>query len=43
MQDESTGDRLQNTSVTTVARLGEHWEYALYDCVRHLQPERKKA
>lgn len=36
MQDETTGDRLRNTSVTTVARNGSKWECLLYDCIRHL-------
>ncbi|MDF2661412.1 MAG: hypothetical protein K0Q94_4203 [Paenibacillus sp.] len=43
MQDESTGDNLQNTSVTTIAFNGDRWEYVLYDCVRHLQPVEKRA
>ena len=36
MQDESTGNHLKNTSVTTIAHKGDRWEYVLYDCVRHL-------
>lgn len=36
MQDESTGNELRNTSVTTIARNGGRWEYLLYDCVKHL-------
>lgn len=36
MQDESTGDDLRNTSVTTIAYNGGKWEYVLYDCVKHL-------
>jgi probable phosphoglycerate mutase len=40
MQDESTGRDMRNTSVTTIARNGEKWEYLLYDCTRHL-PEKR--
>jgi probable phosphoglycerate mutase len=36
MKDESTGNELRNTSVTTIAKNGGKWEYVLYDCVRHL-------
>lgn len=36
IQDESTGDDLRNTSVTTIVHNGEKWEYLLYDCVKHL-------
>lgn len=36
MKDESTGNELRNTSVTTIAHNGEKWEYLLYDCVNHL-------
>lgn len=36
MKDESTGNDLRNTSVTTIAHNGEKWEYSLYDCVKHL-------
>jgi probable phosphoglycerate mutase len=36
MKDESTGNDLRNTSVTTIAHNGEKWEYLLYDCVQHL-------
>lgn len=39
MKDESTGNELHNTSVTTIAHNGEKWGYLLYDCVRHL-PEK---
>ncbi|MFE5320472.1 histidine phosphatase family protein [Paenibacillus sp. NPDC056579] len=37
MQDESTGNELSNTSVTTVLQNGDKWEYVLYDCVKHLE------
>jgi len=37
MQDETTGNNLHNTSVTTIAHRGGRWEYLLYDCVKHLQ------
>lgn len=40
MQDETTGNNLQNTSVTTIFHNGERWEYLCYDCVKHLQGER---
>ncbi|WP_248930086.1 histidine phosphatase family protein [Paenibacillus hamazuiensis] len=40
IRDESTGDHLRNTSVTTVVRNGKKWEYLLYDCVRHLESEK---
>jgi probable phosphoglycerate mutase len=43
MGDESTGDSLQNTSVTTIAHKGERWHYLLYDCVRHLEPNKAAA
>lgn len=36
MQDESTGNELRNTSVTTIAYQDEKPEYLLYDCVKHL-------
>jgi 2,3-bisphosphoglycerate-dependent phosphoglycerate mutase len=36
MQDESTGDELRNTSVTTIALKDGKWDYLLYDCVKHL-------
>jgi probable phosphoglycerate mutase len=36
MKDETTGNNLRNTSVTTIAFNGEKWEYLLYDCVKHL-------
>jgi probable phosphoglycerate mutase len=36
MQDESTGNELRNTSVTTIAHKYGKWEYLLYDCVKHL-------
>jgi probable phosphoglycerate mutase len=36
MKDESTGNELRNTSVTTIAHNGEKWVYLLYDCARHL-------
>lgn len=39
MKDESTGNELRNTSVTTIAFDGGKWEYSLYDCTRHL-PEK---
>jgi len=38
MQDETTGERLRNTSVTTVVHNGDRWEYRLYNCIRHLDP-----
>ncbi|MEF3302150.1 histidine phosphatase family protein [Paenibacillus sp. GYB003] len=36
MNDETTGNELRNTSVTTIAHNGGKWEYLLYDCVKHL-------
>jgi len=36
MRDESTGNDLHNTSVTTIVRVGGKWEYLRYDCVKHL-------
>lgn len=36
LQDETTGDNLSNTSVTTIAHNGQQWEYVLYACTRHL-------
>lgn len=39
MQDESTGNELRNTSVTTIERRDGRWNYLLYDCVRHLSGE----
>lgn len=36
MKDESTGNELRNTSVTTIIPNSENSEYLLYDCVRHL-------
>ncbi|GIP40379.1 phosphoglycerate mutase [Paenibacillus sp. J31TS4] len=39
MEDESTGDDLRNTCVTTIAHDGEKWTYLLYDCIRHLPEE----
>jgi probable phosphoglycerate mutase len=37
MQDEATGNDLQNTSVTTIAKNGERWEYQLYNCIKHYE------
>ncbi|TNJ64443.1 histidine phosphatase family protein [Paenibacillus hemerocallicola] len=37
LRDETTGDNLHNTSVTTVAHDGDRWEYVLYACTRHLR------
>ncbi|WP_282942566.1 histidine phosphatase family protein [Paenibacillus sp. RC67] len=37
MKDESTGNDMSNTSVTTIENNGEQWEYLLYDCVKHLE------
>lgn len=39
MQDESTGNKLRNTSVTTIAYNGSGWEYLLYDCIEHLEED----
>jgi probable phosphoglycerate mutase len=39
MRDESTGDDLLNTSVTTIVRNGKKWEYLLYNCVKHLNEQ----
>lgn len=36
MQDETMGNRLRNTSVTTVALNGNKWGCLLYDCIKHL-------
>lgn len=36
MQDESTGNQMRNTSVTTIRHNGDKWEYLLYDCDQHL-------
>jgi probable phosphoglycerate mutase len=36
MKDESTGEHLRNSSVTTIAKRDGRWVYDLYDCVRHL-------
>ncbi|MCZ8514395.1 histidine phosphatase family protein [Paenibacillus filicis] len=36
LKDESTGDQLGNTSVTTVVCNNGQWEYELYNCQRHL-------
>lgn len=43
MQDETTGERLGNTSVTVVAQDGDRWEYRLYNCIRHLNPNLMEA
>ncbi|RKN81981.1 histidine phosphatase family protein [Paenibacillus ginsengarvi] len=43
MQDETTGERLGNTSVTAVVRSGNRWEYQLYNCMRHLDPNLMEA
>lgn len=37
MQDESTGNKLRNTSVTTITYNGGRWVYTLYDCIKHLE------
>ena len=39
MRDESTGNDLLNTSVTTIVRNGKKWEYLLYNCVKHLNEQ----
>lgn len=38
MADETTGNDLKNTSVTTVIYEEGGWRYGLYNCVRHLAP-----
>ncbi|MEK3724747.1 histidine phosphatase family protein [Paenibacillus sp. FSL H8-0034] len=35
LQDDSTGSDLHNTSVTTIIKNGGHWEYKLYNCIKH--------
>ncbi|WP_028551618.1 histidine phosphatase family protein [Paenibacillus sp. UNC451MF] len=39
MKDESTGNDMSNTSVTTIEHNGKQWEFLLYDCIKHL-PEK---
>lgn len=36
MQDETTGEQLRNTSVTSVVQNGNRWEYRLYNSIQHL-------
>jgi probable phosphoglycerate mutase len=38
-RDESTGNDLRNTSLTTIEHRDGRWNYLLYDCVRHLSDE----
>ncbi|WJH33585.1 histidine phosphatase family protein [Paenibacillus sp. CC-CFT747] len=37
MGDETTGEKMRNTSVTTVYLDSSKWCYSLYDCIRHLE------
>jgi probable phosphoglycerate mutase len=39
MQDEATGNDLLNTSVTTIIKNGDKWEYRLYNCIKHYKKE----
>jgi probable phosphoglycerate mutase len=36
LKDQSLGGDLHNTSVTTIQRNGEGWEYLIYGCTKHL-------
>ncbi len=35
--DETTGNKLRNTSITTIRQSGDSWIYIDYDCVEHLE------